>query len=299
MKIKFNEVVARRKIWILISIFLLEGLSACNLDKKIEVALLSYQSELTVECYLRADEPYQLFLSRSVAYFSDFDLPDVPNATVVITHKGKPDTLRYEPFYFLPARKVYNYRSKTKVIPDENQPYYLYVRDHDTGKELFAEDKFLRPILLDSLGALLNGKIDSLSSVIAFFNDPQGEQNFYRFTVNKGSIYRFEEQRIDFLPDDRLFTGRATLGTSYRFKLTDTAIVTLYHIGQPVFQYFRTARDAADANTNPLRPPTAVATNVKGGVGIFAALAYHRDTIQLREYYRSLKEQYYVLRLSA
>ncbi|MCS7004328.1 MAG: DUF4249 domain-containing protein [Cytophagales bacterium] len=261
---------------------------SCNLEKKVNIVLPSYQEQLVVECYLIPGEPYQLFLSRSVAYFSDFSLPDVPNATVVITHNGKRDTLRYEPFFFLPARKIYNYRSTTKVVVDYENPFYLYIHDRESGKELFAEDIFLRPISIDSVGAILNGKPDSLSSIIAFFNDPQESTNYYRFVVSHGNIFNPENQRADILLDDRLFTGRATLGTSYRFALSDTAIVTLYHLSQPLFQYFRTVRDAADFVTNPLRQPVGIASNIKGGVGIFATLSYDRDTLILRKFYQNV-----------
>ncbi|HEX8656031.1 MAG TPA: DUF4249 family protein, partial [Hymenobacter sp.] len=82
-----------------------------------------------------------------------------------------------------------------------------------------------------------------------------------------------------FAIEDRLINGTpVVLGTSYRFNPGDTVTATLYHTEPAFFRFRQSVRDARGANGNPFAQPSAVYSNVQGGIGIFTVLSGTRAT---------------------
>ena len=84
---------------------------------------------------------------------------------------------------------------------------------------------------------------------------------------------------FDMSVQDRLLNGQPfVLGTSYRFNPGDTVTATLYHTDLAYFRFRQSVRDARQANGNPFAQPSAIFSNVQGGVGIFTVLSGTRAT---------------------
>ena len=114
------------------------------------------------------------------------------------------------------------------------------------------------------------------------FRDPPTPDDCYRLQLHKGNPAKgalLKSPETDFSVQDRLLNGKPfVLGTSYRFNAGDTVTATLYHIDLDYFRFRQSVRDARGANGNPFAQPSAIYSNVQGGVGIFTVLSGTRAT---------------------
>lgn len=76
---------------------LLALLSACDMEKDIEVDLPDHAPQLVVECYLEPGKPLRATVLESSGYFDEPVPPLVPDARVYITHNGQRVELEYKP----------------------------------------------------------------------------------------------------------------------------------------------------------------------------------------------------------
>ena len=259
----------------MLSFFLFTCLACGDFQKAIEVPLPPHTSRLVAECYLEEGAGYRMLLTESTSYFAGATLPNVSNALVTITYKGKIDTLQYKPTALDTLQKIYNYTAKNKVVMDTINEYVLYVKD-TKGRELKSKTRFKSAVKIDSITWNFSKK-DNKAYLLVRFKDNPTQENYYRLVVHKSKLVSHAVADLTF--SDRFFSGAGGVLTGYNFAEKDTLFVSLYHIDKPFFDFLDTTRDAARANGNPFALPSGVLSNIDGGTGIFASLVFDRKRI--------------------
>ncbi|MGD1843709.1 MAG: DUF4249 domain-containing protein [Thermonemataceae bacterium] len=267
-------------------------LSACDLEREIDIDLPETEVELVVECYLEDGQPYRLALSQTVSFLEPPGVPDVPNAEVTITtSSGEIIELEYDPILDEATDKIYNYRSRDDQVVDANNigPYFLRIFDRDTEKLITAQTSFLPVVPFEEISwefEDVNQEIKDDSALalvlIRHFEEPDVD-NYYRLLISNIND-EDEEVTVDFNYQGLLATdNEVTLSTIYQFKNEDTLRLSLYHFDERAFDYFNSVEDAADVNGNPFAQPVPIQSGVEGGLGVFAALAFDRRTIVIQK----------------
>jgi hypothetical protein len=255
------------------------SLAGCNMEKEIDLNLPDFKSEITVECYLEQGKPYRATVSESTSYFDRPEPVLVPDATVIITYNGQPDTLLFQPYFDQKVRKFYTHVSKTVANGETGATYALEVFD-TRGRRVTGTTSFLPVVAIDSLEYIFNGNGKALLQIN--FNDYGGTEDFYRFQIYKDSLSSTKRENDSFF-SDRLRNGqKIQIGTSYKFFRNDTLFINLFHLEKPYFTYLSTVNDARDANGNPFAQPSAIKSTLQGGIGVFTTLVVDHRKIVLR-----------------
>jgi hypothetical protein len=262
--------------WLLLAVSVLSY--GCNLEKNFEVDLPVMAPQLVAECYLEPGKPYRLTLTESTNYLAAPDIPLVKEATVIIFYKGKPDTLRYAPFYDKFSRKYYTHVSNTIMAGKPGDTYSLQITDKQ-GRKLTGTTTVLPVVPLDTVEYIYNDR--QKAYLLAKFNDDGNAKNFYYFSVQPDSLNSRAE--IDYAADDNISNGQLTaFGTGYDFEKDDTVYVSLYHLEKPYYDFFNSVENARDANGNPFAQPATVISTVQGGYGVFTNLVYDQKMVVLK-----------------
>jgi len=252
--------------------------SACNMEKDLTVELPVLTPQLVAECYLEPGAPYRLTLTESTAYLSSPEPELVNDASVVITHNGLSDTLSLLPHYDKTSKKIYTHVSKTPMTGKPGDVYTLQVSDK-LGRTLTGTTSVQEVVPIDTIETKYNAA--GQAYLLVKFKDNKATTDYYHFSVHKGSLNQDEE--VAYSTDDALNNGELfALGTGYDFEKNDTAVVTLYHLEKPYFDFMNSVEDARNANGNPFAQPASLRSSVQGGLGIFTTLTYDRKTIILQ-----------------
>jgi hypothetical protein len=266
-----------KNISVTISLFAL-FLISCNLEKVVEVVLPTYTPQLSIEWYIEGGKPFQMTLTESVSYFDSARLPIINGATVIVQYNGVSDTLRNG--FARDSNRLFNYFSN-KIAPSQvGTTFKMYIKALD-GREATATATLLPSVVIDSLRLLWN-KSDTLASVLTTIIDDPNETNYYRRFLHKGNTRRGPESRTWFT--DRTATnGRVTIGSRFEFQKGDTVITTVYHLSKDYYDFIQSSDDAEDANGSPFQQPSAITTNIKGGIGIFTTISKSQDTLFIKK----------------
>lgn len=254
-------------------------LSACSPYKELEIPIPAYESKLVVESYLEPGEIYKLSLLENVSYFEEPRLPIVYDAEVFISDGV--DTITLFNILSLDTinKKINNYISYKKVSTDINKTYSLFLKDKK-GRTITSTVKSLPTKETESLTWKFNNQNNA--SVEINFSDDIGQNNYYRFLINKDSINGAKV--LDKLIDDKSFSdGNGYFITGHNYKKDDTIVVSLFHLDKEYYEFLKSVESAKLANADPFSQPTAVKSNVNGGVGIFTFIAVDRKRVIIKE----------------
>ena len=269
---------------------LLLALAGCdNLQNDINVPLPTYSSELVLECYLEPGKVPSLAVTTSIPYLGAV-LPQVPtDVTVTLTlPNGAPVPLAFNPNYralvdTTSGEKFHSHIGRDPLVARPGDVFKIEVRD-TKGRRITGTTTVLTPIPIDSVEYKFNDKTgpERKAYFLTNFRDPPTPDDCYRLQLHKGNPAKgalLKSPETDFSVQDRLLNGKPfVLGTSYRFNAGDTVTATLYHIDLDYFRFRQSVRDARGANGNPFAQPSAIYSNVQGGVGIFTVLSGTRAT---------------------
>lgn len=260
-----------------ILIFTFALLSSCSLKKNIDIVLPDYASQPVVECYIEPGKPYRLALIESVDYFSSPSYPAIKDALVIITHNGVSDTLVYTfPLDKLDG-KYYNYvGDTTKKVPyDYNSPFTLYIKDNK-GRILTSTTYIPKPVVIDSVWFDFNNKGRATSS-IRFQDANPFMEDYYRFLVIVNPGLFTEKGDITF--SDELITSSTIQITSRTTVEPGFIDMYLMHLTPEHYNYIQSTDNAWEANVNPFAQPSAVKSNINGGIGIFTGLSADKRSV--------------------
>jgi hypothetical protein len=254
------------------------SLTACNLEKVVDIALPEYTPRLSVEWYIEAGKPFRMTLTESVSYFDSARLPIISGALVVVSYNGISDTLRNG--ILQDSNRFYNYLSNTKAPSQVGTVFSIYIKEKN-GREARATTTLLPVAKIDSL-RLLWDKSDTLASILTTIIDDPTQKNYYRRFIHKGDTRKRPESRTWFT-DLTATNNRVTIGGRPNFKRGDTAIATVYHLTKEYFDFINSADAAEDANGSPFEQPSAITSNIEGGIGIFTTIVAYRDTLFVKK----------------
>jgi hypothetical protein len=265
----------KKKLILLIPLFIIFFLYSCNMEKEIDLKLPEYESKMVVECYLDPGNPYRLSIFESVSYFEAPALPSVDSALVIITHNGIVDTLDFIPFVDPLTNKFFNYTSSSIVPADYTSEFFLEIKDK-RGRIVTGKTKIPVPVVIDNVAFSYNA--DSLAFALTTFTDNSASTDYYRYQITRDS-YQGEEVQ-DFQFDDVLLqSSQVELGGPNNLEKNNFVIITLYHLNPDYFDFLESVGGAIDANGNPFGQPAIIKSNIQGGIGIFTGLGYDRITI--------------------
>lgn len=276
---------------LLLALLALAGCS--DLQNDINVPLPAYSAELVVECYLEPGKVPSLAVSTSVPYLGSV-LPQIPtDVTVTLTMpNGTQVPLPFQPNYqalidTVSGVKFHSHIGRTPLVAQPGDVFKIDVVD-TRGRHVTGMTTVLAPIPIDSVNYKFNDKTGSERKAyfLTSFRDPISLDDCYRLQLHKGNPARgalLKGPDMDMSVEDRLLNGQQfVLGTNYRFSAGDTVTATLYHIDRSFYRFRQSIRDARNANGNPFAQPSAIFSNVQGGVGIFAVLSGTRMTKVIR-----------------
>lgn len=281
--IKYNTLL------ILLSPFFL--LTACELEKEVNIELPDYESRLVVECYLEPGEPFSLLLTRSAAYFDPFPTDNnqflenllVGGAAVTIRYKNTTYELENEISFNGATNKLFNYNASQKVPEDYDTDFELHILTAE-GETISGKTRILRPVPIDSVIVEFDDS-DTLARVLTYFTDIPNEDNYFRRMLHRNNVV--DSLRIqDFTTDDRIIEDVVVFGSRYDFQVGDSAINTLFHIDQDYYNFLESLRIAVNSNGNPFGQPSPIITNLEGtanATGIFTGLSYDQKMIVVTE----------------
>ena len=276
---------------LLLALLALAGCS--DLQNDINVPLPAYSAELVVECYLEPGKVPSLAVSTSVPYLGSV-LPQIPtDVTVTLTMpNGTQVSLPFQPNYqalidTVSGVKFHSHIGRTPLVAQPGDVFKIDVVD-TRGRHVTGTTTMLAPIPIDSVNYKFNDKTgyERKAYFLTSFRDPISLDDCYRLQLHKGNPARgalLKGPDMDMSVEDRLLNGQQfVLGTNYRFSAGDTVTATLYHIDRSFYRFRQSIRDARNANGNPFAQPSAIFSNVQGGVGIFAVLSGMRMTQVIR-----------------
>ncbi|WKN44972.1 DUF4249 domain-containing protein [Tunicatimonas pelagia] len=250
-------------------------MAACT--QEADVVLPAYESQLVVECYLEAGQPPRLILSESASFFADATpFPLVSGASVLLSYAGQTDTLVNELFTDPITGRAYNYGSN-RPLPSDPQGDFTLTAVDPQGRRIEAITRFMPVVPITSLAPTFNEEAEAFC--LTTFADPPEQTNFYLLVLNEGQAYT--PSLLSTTLDDNFANdqGNIVFGSGFNFAEGDTIVGTVYHLEPTHYRFISSAQNAQAANFNPFAVSGEIVTNVQGGLGIVAALAYDRQTV--------------------
>ncbi len=270
-------------------VIIILSITACNLQKEVEIELPEYDSQLVVEAYLEPGQPFVALITRSAAYFESFPVDDSQfleniledGATVSITHQGTTHELRDQLFFNPFTGKLFNYVSTTTVPEDFDNDFELKIVTAN-GQTVTSTTRILPIVELDSLVVQFSETNDTLARMLTYFTDNPDEDNFYRRMLHKGTLDSLQQ---DFTTDDQFVDNNIVVfGTNFDYEIGDTVISTLYHIDESYTDFLETLEAAFQANGNPFAQPSTIISNLQGdAIGIFTGLSVDRKQVVIQK----------------
>lgn len=289
-------------------------LVAC--EREIKIKLPDNEPKIVVEGYIENDTFPVVILTKSLPYLTPIELNSlsktfIKGATARIIVDGK-DTFPLTEFVIPQpdsnaiAFSVYiNPSLKGKV----GSSYLLEVEASGFPK-VSALTTIPKPVSIDSFSyekldssntIFLPEKYDSLYRLLAYFTDPAGEVNYYRYWTSRTSMRASYENTLSPYTEDDGSTfkldffdgqyvkgawlqgskpqGDSTRNSAY-FKLGDTVSVKWGAIDKAQYYFWDTYQNNLQGS-GPFSPPVIVNSNVKGGYGIWAGtgVKYYKNLI--------------------
>ncbi len=254
------------------------GLSACDLEKDIEVSLPSSGPNLVVESYVESGRPLQVLLTESSGYFADLEPRLVNDAEVTVSVNG--DKVVLEQGIYLDQRsgKFYNYASKIANLYPTGTELSLSIKSKD-GRELNGKTSILPIVPIDTASQFIVS--DSTVIANALFKDKVDEKNFYRIQIINISRRRPTSTEFEFT--DELFNGQQIpIQSRVRGSVGDTLSIRLFHIAEDYYNFLQSVQSASSANGNPFAQPVVIRSTVNGGIGVFTSLSYDTRQVIIR-----------------
>ncbi len=278
---------------IAISTIFITFLSACNLEKEVEIDLPDYRSQPVVECYIEPGKPPVLLLTKSADFFAPFDTSLgqfvqnilLEGATALVKYGSVTDTLRNDIYIDTESARFYNYVGSELIpyAPGTQFDLSIILPDGNT-----IASSFVMPVRtpIDSLVVEWNPVRDTLARILTYITDDPNVTNYWRRILNYGSLLDSLPDQ-DFLVRDNLnTTNKIAFGTGYELKEGDTVYNSIYSITEAYLNYIESVQLAVLGNQNPFASPSPIKSNVTGTsdpLGIFAPLVYDRKLTIVRK----------------
>jgi len=255
--------IRRGNIVCLLGLLILGAGLACK--KTVKVDLNNAPSRIVIEGEITNQPgPYQVKITRTVAFDEPNDFPPVPGAIVWVTDSN--NSIMYQFVETTPGIYTANF---TGV------PRHRYYLDIQVDTLHYTANSTMPDIVhLDSVTFALNTDLDGKKELNAVvnFKDPGGVVNYYQF------IERVNGRIIPntFVFEDRLSDGRYIEqplynDSSYLHK-GDTLLLKMHCIDKNIYNYFFSLMQVSGNDGFQTASPDNPITNISGGaLGYFSA----------------------------
>lgn len=269
-------------------------IQACQKDIKLKP--LQYDSQLSIECVLYPGKAPQLFLSKSVPFFSTSVSPSqlfARGAVVTISGSSIDNLVEDSIFDNFRCRWVPYY--KGSVPAQIGQTYNLSVTYN--GKTYIASTTINQPqvtITGTSFVSSFHDIYGDHEGVVINFNDISGSENFYRFQMNRmidssvygasnlglihstctnGAFFHISEfgRSIYF---DKGLDGQGmqfVIEPAFKHKQDDTAYVFVQSLDKNSAEFYDNIDKQKLAQLNPFVEPVFLKTKIEGCIGVFGS----------------------------
>jgi hypothetical protein len=250
-------------------------------SKDYDIKLPANKSELVVECYLEDGRPMRALISESTNLLDTSTTPPIfIQALVIISHGNVKDTLRPFPYVDTLRKKVYNYGNTKTVIANytNNEKYTIDVYD-TKGRHAYGTTQFIEKVNGLSFTPIFNTQ--QKAYCLTKFSDNSTNADYYRLVLNKNTLY--DSVDIDVLIDNSFANSNNEFiyGSGYNFKTGDVINGRVFHLTYDYYLYLTTLQNARAALVNPFAVSGEVVSNIKGGIGVFAALSYTSKSVTI------------------
>lgn len=287
-----------KKIFLLSISATLALFSIMSCEKELDISQLQFSEKLVVNLLATDNDSIGVTVFRSLDIFDSIGKPQIENAKVFITdNKGVTTKLRFD---------LVSQTYRPNWIPQAGVTYTLSVSWGNLGPvtSTFTIPKLNtigKAIWKDSTGKDADG---FLTGTISFtIKDDPNARNYYEI-----GLFRYDEfssepwlnlpispENTDLinnlifnkegalLVDDGKFNGQNKLfkfktpantkGTTYKY------LVVIKNLSEEYYRYFKSIENYA-LQQGPFSEPSAVFTNIKGGLGICAGASLVKDTIR-------------------
>jgi hypothetical protein len=111
------------------------------------------------------------------------------------------------------------------------------------------------------------------------FKDDPSVKNYFRLVLNKNTLT--DSVELDIVLDNGFANSNNEFvyGSGYNFKVGDVINARVFHLTYDYYLYLTTLQNAQSALVNPFAVSGEVVSNIKGGLGVFAALSYAQKSI--------------------
>lgn len=269
-------------------------IQACQKDIKLKP--LQYDSQLSIECVLYPGKAPQLFLSKSVPFFSTSVSPSqlfARGAVVTISGSSIDNLVEDSIFDNFRCRWVPYY--KGSVPAQIGQTYNLSVTYN--GKTYTASTTINQPQVNITGTSFVHSFHDIYGDhegVVINFNDISGSENFYRFQMNRtidssvygasnlglihstctnGAFFHISEfgRSIYF---DKGLDGQGmqfVIEPAFKHKQDDTAYVFVQSLDKNSAEFYDNIDKQKLAQLNPFVEPVFLKTKIEGCIGVFGS----------------------------
>lgn len=280
-----------------LSLIILLTFSLVSCEKTITLKLDTVAPKLVVEATIESGEAPVVYLSRSLAYFSEIS-PDslaasfVHGATVYVSNGTRTHKLKEFSFTAPGGYTGYYYSQdsdsmSTAIYGELNKTYTLRILWE--GKEYNASTtipRITRRIDTMYWKPAPAGNIPYKTVLMLKATDPPGLGDYVRYFTRQNSdpYYPginsvFDDQVIDGttyeVPVERGVLRNGSLGDNYSFfNRGDTVTLKLCNIDKATYDFWRTMEFSYASVGNPFSSPVKVLSNISGGaLGYFGGYA--------------------------
>ena len=260
-----------RYIVFLLSVLSLGAGLACK--KTIQLDLDNAPPRIVIEGEITNQPgPYQVKISRTVAFSEPNDFPPVTGATVEVTDSN--NSIRYSFNETSPGVYTGNFTGVPK------HSYYLVVQAD--SQQYTAMSTMPEAVSLDSITFAVNTDFNGKKELNAVVNfpDPPGIVNYYQF------IEYLNGKLIPntFVFEDRLSDGRyieqPLFNDSSYLHRGDTLQLRMYCIDKNIYNYFFSLIQVTGNSGFQSASPDNPISNITGGaLGYFSAHTVHREKL--------------------
>ncbi len=289
---------AFRRLHFLFLLLTAATLTACNLQKEIDIPSPNIPTQLFVECYLVPGEPYRLIVQRT----QPFDAPPpisgdslnpifnldflAVDAVVTIAGPRGSETINFSPAQDTSSThtRFFTHIGTTVFDGQPGEVFTIDITDSE-GRRVTGSTTVLAPVPIDTVEVSFNPDApfaDAKAALLTRYFDPVAPGNAYRYQTNRVVRGKFDRQQSFELDDLRINGAPSAVGSSYRFTQGDTLDVALHHISLPYLRFLESVDAAEGANGNPFAQPASIKSTVQGGLGVFTSLATDRRRIILK-----------------
>ena len=282
----------------LIYIVLFPLIFLCSCEKELDMSQIAFKEKLVVNLLAYDNDFLSVTVNRSLDIFDSTGKPSIENALVFVTDdKGVKTKLSFDLI-------SQSYRSTWYPISGRN-----YTLEVSWGNLSSTYSFFTIPKLSTSGKAIWRDStsrdsVGFLTGTISFIiKDNPNERNYYEIGLFRYDEFSSEQWlNLPIIPENPELVNNQILnkdgalviddggfnGQNKLFKFTTPAnskgtafkyLVVIKNLSEEYYRYFKSI-DNYKQQQGPFSEPSAVFTNIKGGLGICAGASVIKDTIK-------------------